>query len=269
MPADERDARLVPTDLGPRRRAIGSSINWPLLWISMPRPRTVWRRSRTSPPGSIRSARVGSGRMWRSPWARRRRWNSSRRRSKPSGEFRYATSRSPLPIPPRLPPPGRRRVRLAGLRGHGRGGGGAVRRRDDPFLPKKPHFEREGEERHLPVHGGRAEPHRSLRPEARTDAAARQAAARQLRQGHHADGHRRQQRCSPASGSSRSTARAASTSRDWLPHMAKCADDFAVLRSCQADGLNHVGSVCQMNTGSILAGRPSASARGRSTASAP
>ena len=44
---------------------------------------------------------------------------------------------------------------------------------------------------------------------------------------------------------------------DWVPHMATCADDFAILRACQADGLNHVGSVCQMNTGSILAGRPS------------
>ncbi|MDY3556935.1 DUF1501 domain-containing protein [Gemmata sp. JC717] len=44
---------------------------------------------------------------------------------------------------------------------------------------------------------------------------------------------------------------------DWLPHMAKCADDFTLLRACWADGLNHVGSVCQMNTGSILAGRPS------------
>jgi uncharacterized protein DUF1501 len=44
---------------------------------------------------------------------------------------------------------------------------------------------------------------------------------------------------------------------DWLPHMATCADDFAVLRACHADGLNHVGSVSQMNTGSILAGRPS------------
>ena len=30
-----------------------------------------------------------------------------------------------------------------------------------------------------------------------------------------------------------------------------------MIRSCWADGLNHVGSVCQMNTGSILAGRPS------------
>ncbi|MCU0705169.1 MAG: DUF1501 domain-containing protein [Fimbriiglobus sp.] len=44
---------------------------------------------------------------------------------------------------------------------------------------------------------------------------------------------------------------------DWLPHMAKQADNLCVLRACKADGLNHVGSVCQMNTGSILAGRAS------------
>jgi hypothetical protein len=44
---------------------------------------------------------------------------------------------------------------------------------------------------------------------------------------------------------------------DWLPHIAECIDDIAVIRSCWANGLNHVGSVCQMNTGSILAGRPS------------
>jgi hypothetical protein len=44
---------------------------------------------------------------------------------------------------------------------------------------------------------------------------------------------------------------------DWLPHLAAHADDLCVIRSCWADGLNHVGSVCQMNTGSILAGRPS------------
>jgi hypothetical protein len=43
---------------------------------------------------------------------------------------------------------------------------------------------------------------------------------------------------------------------DWYPHIATCADDLAVLRGCHADGLNHVGSVCQMNTGSILGGRP-------------
>ena len=44
---------------------------------------------------------------------------------------------------------------------------------------------------------------------------------------------------------------------DWYPHVAKVVDEVAVVRSCWADGVNHVGSVCQMNTGSILAGRPS------------
>jgi hypothetical protein len=44
---------------------------------------------------------------------------------------------------------------------------------------------------------------------------------------------------------------------DWLPHMASCADDLCVIRSLWSDGINHSGGVCQMNTGSILAGRPS------------
>jgi len=43
---------------------------------------------------------------------------------------------------------------------------------------------------------------------------------------------------------------------DWYPKIAEHVDDIAVLRSCWANGLNHVGSVCQMNTGDILAGRP-------------
>ena len=43
---------------------------------------------------------------------------------------------------------------------------------------------------------------------------------------------------------------------DWYPEVARHADDLCVIRSCFADGLNHVGSVCQMNTGDILAGRP-------------
>ncbi|HEY1170827.1 MAG TPA: DUF1501 domain-containing protein [Verrucomicrobiae bacterium] len=44
---------------------------------------------------------------------------------------------------------------------------------------------------------------------------------------------------------------------DWLPHTATCVDDIAVVRSCYADGINHSSGVCQMNTGSILGGRPS------------
>jgi len=44
---------------------------------------------------------------------------------------------------------------------------------------------------------------------------------------------------------------------DWLPHVAECVDDLCVIHSCWADGLNHSNGVCQMNTGSILGGRPS------------
>ncbi len=43
---------------------------------------------------------------------------------------------------------------------------------------------------------------------------------------------------------------------DWYPEIATCVDDMAVIHSCWADGLTHVGSVCEMNTGSILMGRP-------------
>ncbi len=44
---------------------------------------------------------------------------------------------------------------------------------------------------------------------------------------------------------------------DLYPTVAQHVDEMAMFQSCWADGLNHVGSVCQMNTGSILAGRPS------------
>jgi hypothetical protein len=44
---------------------------------------------------------------------------------------------------------------------------------------------------------------------------------------------------------------------DWIPHLAPHADDLCVIRSCYADGVNHSSGVCQMNTGSILGGRPS------------
>ena len=43
---------------------------------------------------------------------------------------------------------------------------------------------------------------------------------------------------------------------DWLPYTAACVDDIAVIRSCWTNGINHSGGVCQMNTGTPLAGRP-------------
>ena len=44
---------------------------------------------------------------------------------------------------------------------------------------------------------------------------------------------------------------------DFLPNIAECADDLAVIRSCWADSVNHPQAVYQMNTGSILMGKPS------------
>lgn len=44
---------------------------------------------------------------------------------------------------------------------------------------------------------------------------------------------------------------------DWIPHIATCMDDIAVIRSCWTNGINHAGGVCQMNTCTNVAGRPS------------
>ena len=44
---------------------------------------------------------------------------------------------------------------------------------------------------------------------------------------------------------------------DFLPHIASCADELCVIRSLHGDSVNHPQSVYQMNTGSILTGRPS------------
>ncbi len=44
---------------------------------------------------------------------------------------------------------------------------------------------------------------------------------------------------------------------DWLPHLADCVDDMAVIHSCWTDAVNHAGGVVQMNTGIPNGGRPS------------
>jgi Protein of unknown function (DUF1501) len=44
---------------------------------------------------------------------------------------------------------------------------------------------------------------------------------------------------------------------DFLPETAQLADDLCVLRSVHGDSVNHPQSVYQMNTGSVLMGRPS------------
>jgi hypothetical protein len=44
---------------------------------------------------------------------------------------------------------------------------------------------------------------------------------------------------------------------ELLPHIGDCADDICLLRGCYADSVTHPEAVYQMNTGSILMGRPS------------
>ncbi len=44
---------------------------------------------------------------------------------------------------------------------------------------------------------------------------------------------------------------------EFLPHIASQVDHLCVLRGCHGDSVNHPQSVYQMNTGSILTGRPS------------
>jgi hypothetical protein len=44
---------------------------------------------------------------------------------------------------------------------------------------------------------------------------------------------------------------------DFFPHLAESADDLAVIRSCWADSVNHPQAVYEINTGSILMGKPS------------
>ncbi|MBI1840691.1 MAG: DUF1501 domain-containing protein [Verrucomicrobia bacterium] len=65
---------------------------------------------------------------------------------------------------------------------------------------------------------------------------------------------------SPILGSKRQWKRHGSSGlwvSDWLPHTATCSDDLAVIHSCWGDGINHSSGICQMNTSSTLAGRPS------------
>src|SRR5499426_1463482 len=39
---------------------------------------------------------------------------------------------------------------------------------------------------------------------------------------------------------------------DWYPNIAEHVDDMTVIRSCWTDGINHLGGVTEMNSGSIL-----------------
>jgi hypothetical protein len=44
---------------------------------------------------------------------------------------------------------------------------------------------------------------------------------------------------------------------DLFPHLASCADDISVIRSCHADSITHAPAMYQMNTGRVMMGHPS------------
>ena len=64
-------------------------------------------------------------------------------------------------------------------------------------------------------------------------------------------------RCLPPSARFASAAQSGIEISDFLPHLPDCADDLAVIRSCWADSVNHPQAVYEMNTGTILMGKPS------------
>ena len=47
---------------------------------------------------------------------------------------------------------------------------------------------------------------------------------------------------------------------EFLPHISQCVDDLCIVRGMHGDSVNHPQSVYQMNTGSVLMGRPSVGA---------
>lgn len=63
----------------------------------------------------------------------------------------------------------------------------------------------------------------------------------------------------PVLGSRRTWRRYGQSGRevsDWYRHVGEHIDDVCMIHSCVSDGLNHVGGVCMMNTGSVLGCRP-------------
>jgi hypothetical protein len=126
----------------------------------------------------------------------------------------------------------------------------------NPLAPKAAHHTPKAKSVIFLFMEGGPEPHGSLRSQAAAQRTRRQADSAKLRRVITSMG----EFDSPILASKRSWKQHGQGGiwvSDWLPHIAECADDLAVLRSCVADGINHSAGVCQMNTSSIIAGRPS------------
>ena len=128
----------------------------------------------------------------------------------------------------------------------------------NPLAAKPPHVSRQGQVRHLVLPRRRTEPPRPVRSQAdarRSSPASRCPPVSRGRSRRWATPPTR--RCWPAKRKFKQYGQSGIWVSDWLSrdrHLRRRHGRDP--QSCWADGLNHVGSVCQMNTGSILGGRP-------------
>ena len=122
----------------------------------------------------------------------------------------------------------------------------------------RPALRAEGEADHLPVHGGRAVADRPLRSQAEAAAVRRAAHPRGHRQGRTLCVH--QGHASPARIAvhfQQARALGGGDLRRILPHLAKHADEIAIVRSMTTTQFNHAPGQIFMNTGHQIIGRPS------------
>ena len=116
----------------------------------------------------------------------------------------------------------------------------------------------QGEARHLPVHGRRAEPARTVRPQAAAREVRRHAAAAGAAQGLPRRVHQSELEAARArSSSSPSTASAGRSCPSCCRTWPTVVDDIAIVKSMATDAFNHAPGQIFMNTGSQQFGRPS------------
>ena len=106
----------------------------------------------------------------------------------------------------------------------------------NPLAPKKPHFAGQGQERHLPVHVRRPEPHRHLRLQADDDRLdGKTIAVKTFGRG----GHKNEGRVVGPKWKFKQYGQCGKWVCDLFPHLATCVDDIAFMHSMTADSPIH------------------------------
>ena len=170
----------------------------------------------------------------------------------------------PCREPPRLSAAGRRRPRCSRppLAARARGRGRLARARNGPHAPVRAHFPAKARSViYLFMHGG---PSHLETFDPKPDL--QRLAGEPLPASFGAVATRRKVAHNPLLATRRTFRKCGQSGieiSDFLPHLRDCADDLAVIRSCWADSVNHPQAVYEMNTGSILMGKPSLGSLGQ------